>query len=310
MLSASLVLATLAAAGPAYATTFDAAHEPPVISNPGVQTALGGFLPESFTVVLSFTLTCPGLIEWNGPPPDSVPYTVAFSTPYGTTSLSMEDGCQGKWKPNQLIGELFPQSGDLLEGYPDIGAPPEEAIKPALSYTPPQSGPFLWQVIGPTGVVVAQGPEYGRIKTPGPREIDERGNLDGFINECIDGNHEVHSKENGNLYCVIEEPATTSYVAHHWPAPPQSITASTATRWVKAAVVRYLRSSPKHFTARDCKQRGTGRYRCLVAWRLGSRTYSGSVEVGNLNSATGAFRYALRVIETNHGRRRSLRTIY
>lgn len=314
VLSASLVVAAaLAAAGPAYATTFDAAHEPPEITNPGVQASEGGF-PESFTVTLSFTLTCPGLIEWQGPPPDSVPYTVAFSTPYGTTSLALANGCEGTWQENHALGlfgeaELNPQSGDLLEGYPDIGQPPVEALKPTLSYKPSQSGPFLWQVIGPTGVVVAQGPEYAKVKTPGPREIDERSNLDAFINECIDGNHELHSKENGNLYCVIEESATASYVSHHWPAPPQ-ITASTAPKWIRAAVLEFLHTNPKHFSATECKQRSLGRFRCLVAWRVGSRTYSGSVEVGNLNSATGAFRYALRVIETNHGRRRSLLTTY
>lgn len=266
-------------------------------------------------MTLSFTLTCPGLVEFLGPSGESVPYTVAFSTPQGTTSLSLENGCEGTWRKNDALGlfgeaELTPQSGDLLEGYPAIGQPPVEAIKPALSYKPSQSGPFLWQVIGPTGDVVAQGPEYGKVKTPGPREIDERSNLDAFINECIDGNHELHSKENGNLYCVIEEPATASYVAHHWPAPPQPITASTAPRWVKAAVVKYLRSSPKHFTAKDCKQRGTGRYRCLVTWHLGSRTYAGSVEVGGVSTSTGAFRYGLRVVEVNHGRRRTLSVGY
>jgi hypothetical protein len=313
ILSASLAAYALASAGPAYATTFDAAHEPPEITNPGVQATEGGF-PESFTVTLSFTLTCPGLVESGGPPGDSVPYTVAFSTPYGTTSLALADGCQGTWQENHAVGvvgdELNPKGGVLQTGFPELGQPAVEVLKPTLSYKPSQAGPFLWQVIAPTGSVVAQGPEYAKVKTPGPREISERSNLDAFINECIDGNHEVLSKEHGDLYCVIEEPAMASYRPHHWPAPPQPITASTAPKWIRAAVVRFLHSSPKHFSATGCKQRSLGRFRCLVAWRAGSRKYSGSVEVGNLNSATGAFRYALRVIETNHGRRRTVRTAY
>jgi len=57
------------------------------------------------------------------------------------------------------------------------------------------------------------------VTTTAYTEIDEKNNIDEFINVCIDGNHTLYSKDNGDLYCEVGGVTTESFVSG-WPAPP------------------------------------------------------------------------------------------
>jgi hypothetical protein len=85
------------------------------------------------------------------------------------------------------------------------------------------------------------------------------------------------------------------------PAAPKykALTLGTAGVWAEVAVENRLHYKPTHFRATHCRKRVTGRYRCNTAWRHGAYTFSGWVEVGQVNTQSGRFTYGLRVVRTD-----------
>jgi hypothetical protein len=215
------VIVALTAASSAYATTFDSAHEPPVIGNPGVttrtQSAGGPFA--SFQVTLALALICPA-----GQP---MAYTVTFEDATGSRSIPLQEPCNGEWPevPFSETGRDFDvsvQSGARV--IPEIkyeGSNPSALIG-YLDIRPARTTPFIYQVTGPSGVV-AQAPMTATV-TP-PEEINQNTEIDRFINTCIDGSHELKSKEGGNLYCEVG--GSVAYTPGGWPAPPVEAPAAT-----------------------------------------------------------------------------------
>jgi hypothetical protein len=196
-----------AMAGPAQATTFDSTHEPAPLSNPGVTTPTSSLgWPEPFEVALAIGLTCPA-----GQPGA---YTVTFADPTGSTSILLLDPCAGIWQnvtvePGKL--DFFTTSTNGYAGIPGAVA----GKSPSVGFTPVGATPFMYQVTGPSGII-AQGAMTATF-TP-PEEIDQNREIDRFINICIDGNHELRSKNGGDLYCEVG--GHINYAAGGWPTPP------------------------------------------------------------------------------------------
>jgi hypothetical protein len=298
----------LTMAGPAQATTFDSAHEPPVIGNPGVTTATSN---SSFSVTLALGLICPA-----GQP---IAYSVTFEDPTGSRSIPLLEPCTGTW---QSIGaalespwnfSVFGTRGYPSEpGIPGVTGSGSAGTNPSATFLETMATtPFLYQVTGPAGVV-AQGAMTATV-TP-PEEINENTEIDRFINTCIDGSHEVKSKEEGKLYCEVG--GSTSYTAGGWPAPApppappaveqpekpeplwKPLTLATAKSWVSFALAHNFHYDPKGLWVSRCGRKGTGRYRCNVSWRHGPNAFAGTTEVGKLDVYTGAYTYGLRVVRT------------
>ena len=266
----------------AFSGPWDSAHEPPTIANPGVTTGSGD-TEGSFQVTLSFGLTCPA-----GQP---MPFTVTFANPEGSVSVPLADPCLGTWQntPEAPAGFIiFADDGTVSPYY---------TASTSATLDPLETGPFLYQVTGPAGIV-AQGTLKATV-TP-PEQIDQRHEIDNFINTCIDGNHETHSKEGGDLYCEVG--GGTSIVRGHWPAPTpeyKALTRATTREWMLYAVTERFHYEPKRASVSDCKKLAAGRYRCTVSWQRGSSSFAGSVEVGNVNVFTGTFTYGLHIVSTN-----------
>jgi hypothetical protein len=153
-------------------------------------------------------------------------------------------------------------------------------------------------------------------------EIDQNSDIDNFINICIDGNHEIYSKNGGDLYCVLPGTTTTTFAAGGWPAPPppppppKTYTMAlynlrSYARWTVLDdfyASKDIRGMPAGLRVWNCKKlKQAGWFRCRLSWRRGIYTFAGGITMGAVNRKTGDFRSGGTVIRTNtktHARKR------
>ncbi len=294
MLSATI---SALAAGPARATIFDSASEPPAIENPGVatQTGAGSWLE----VELNSSIVCAG--------GKRVSYTVTITDPTGSISLSMRkpfspaEPCASPvyWLPASRLGEAL-----------DFSARGQDARDPKVWFAPDRTTPFLFQVTGPGGIVARRAMT---ATVTSAEKIWQFREPVTFADFCVDGSRELKS-QNGELFCTFG--SGVSY-APGWPpsAPPvrsaprpryAALATATAGRWAALAVQLNFRYRPGRFRASRCARSRAARFSCEVSWRHDAYAFAGTAEVGALNVYTGHFTYGLHVVRTDlrtHARR-------
>jgi hypothetical protein len=280
------------AVGPARATIFDSANEPPAIEDAGVltQSGQGSWLE----VVLTNSLVCQ-----TG---KRVSYAVTIADPTGSISLSMRkpfspaEPCENLtyWLPSSRQGEAL-----------DFSVRGQDSRDPAVWFTPDQTTPFLLQVTGPGGIVARRAMTVTLTQAEKIWQFREPVTFTDF---CLDGNRELKS-EDGELYCTFG--AGISYKAG-WPTPSPALhaaprprypalTRATAGKWAERAVrleFAYKRT-PRLFRATNCVSSAPGRFRCDVSWRRDTYMFAGTTEVGALNVYSGHYTYGLHVIRTD-----------
>lgn len=302
------LVVVVATTGPAmgFSGPWDSAHEPTTLSNPGVGVEQSG---RRFFVYLGYELTCP-----QGQP---VPYTVVFSDPTGSASVTVAEPCPGTWQPVSTSGEVAAfvnAQNRRRERAHEPGAPEKELTMASVTFSPLRSTPFVWEVVGALGVIARQ----AMTATVKPtHEIERNAEPDAFFNTCIDGPYEIFSKNGGELYCTA--PAETSYGAGGWPNPPEVVTpppkpkpepkpkpkarylslnAKSAPVWTNEAVFYGFGYNPKPLRA-HCKSQRAGTFLCDVAWRHKENAFSGFVEMRSVNIYNGHFSFRVNVIRTN-----------
>jgi hypothetical protein len=292
-----LLLAALASS--AQATTFDSVHEPPPIGSSGVTATTSGNPGgredprrfESFKVSIDVSLTCPA-----GEPRA---YTVVFADPTGSKSIPLLDPCAGTWRrlpdPNGLDFHT-----SLGQGEREFG------LNPSVAFVPDYDGrtPFLYQVVGPSGIIAQRAMT---VTAESAEQIDRRSRVDDYINICLDGRHEIYSKENGDLYCTSG--GSISWEAGGWPAskplprpkPKRApeyarLSETNAAFYAKDTVRRYFHYIPKGWRA-HCATVHPDLYLCKVSWRHGEDSFSGTVEMGEADATSYA--WGLRIVRSN-----------
>jgi hypothetical protein len=208
-MSRGLPLAILAAAGvlatapAASATSMTSATQPPVIEAAGVTAGILQKEPEDFTVQLAFGVICPA-----GKP---VSISVAFSDPNEEVVESMSNPCEGEWVAGPF--GVANQEGDF-QVWRFSGSPGPWGSQPELQFSPhwekPGTYPFLYQVIGPAGVI-AQAPLSVSLT---PMHLIYRSNPE-YPAKCAEPRRAARSTE-PEASCLVA--ATVTYYKG-WPPP-------------------------------------------------------------------------------------------
>jgi len=208
---AAAVVLTIAPA--AVATPMNSATQPPVIEAAGV-SASGMWKedPEDFKVKLAFGLICTA----GKPVPISVVFTVggANREPIEEVTRRLQAPC-GSWASSPTVSP--PGTGFEVEtfpGYPPIeaseaGSPAEVQLSPQWEVSPGEY-PFLYQVVGPSGVI-AQAPHTATVQ---PERRVEQGSPE-FQADCVEQGR-VRYAAGGGAYCILA--ASVKYYKG-WPAP-------------------------------------------------------------------------------------------
>jgi hypothetical protein len=221
---------TLGFAGVASATVppFTKGSEPPTITSPLVVFTPDNATVGIFDIQVGAGVTCPDT---------PTPYALTLSDPYGTVSIGITDPCVAVWgpitppiTPSEDV-TLNPINGVNIASILDVPgiSITEQQLGPAdaiFDITSGTSTPFLYQVSTPTGVI-AQAALTLRNETTPPDIVDEKNNIDQFINICIDGDYTIYSHDNGDLYCDTGSTDADAFVSG-WPVPPPTKPASTS----------------------------------------------------------------------------------
>ncbi len=214
---------------------------------------------------------------------------VPYSTPCDFVSEGAEVGAEQR--------DFFPfDLGKRLVGATEILETTDSLVG-----TEAKTIPILYEVAGPSGLL-AQG------AITATRHATREGTFvkDHDLTECEREHRDIRA-EHGELFCekfTSSEGGTYSF-SDGWPAPPSpkarfpALTIHTAGAWSKTAVEARFRYVPPGYRARHCHLRTQGRYRCLVYWRHGPYSFTGTAEVGEANIYTGQFNYGLRIVRTN-----------
>ena len=126
-----------------------------------------------------------------------------------------------------------------------------------------------------------------------PTEIDQNGNIDEFINVCIDGGYKIYSKNGGDLYCDVG--GGTTFAAGGWPAPPQppppKLTAKTARTTFLAQMPVGIHIPPREGEPCPAVEIFHGQSECYVEYRLAARWYliGGVVRIKNRKLVVSRF---------------------
>jgi hypothetical protein len=198
-MAAAVALATAPAASAASMTS---ATQPPVIEAAGVTAGISQEEPEDFMVALAFSVICPA-----GKP---MPVSVAFSDPDEEVAESMGKSCEGEWAAGPF--GVANEEGDF-QVWRFSGAPGPWGSQPELKFSPhwekPGTYPFLYQVIGPAGVI-AQAPLSVSIT---PMHLIYRSNPE-YPAKCVEPRRAARSTE-PKASCLVA--ATVTYYKG-WPA--------------------------------------------------------------------------------------------
>lgn len=221
----ALIVCGASAARAAPAQPFTSASQPATITSPLVVIASLSAYTGQFTVDIGQDVTCPDT---------PTPYTLTLSDPSGTASSTIADPCAATWgpitppvaKPDDFTINL--ENGyDLESAIADSGlsiteaqTAPAEAI---IAITSQATTPYLIQVSTPAGIV-AQLPMTLKVTTTPTTTIDQKTNIDQFINVCIDGGYTLYSHDGGDLYCETGGTPSDSF-EKGWPAPKPPILA-------------------------------------------------------------------------------------
>jgi hypothetical protein len=169
-----------------------------------------------FNIEVGNAVTCPDT---------PVAYVLTFSDPSGTAGITITDPCVAVWGP--ITPPVTPIEGftlDLINGV-DL-----TSIFAGSTATSPQDGPavadfditsgdtpFLYQVSTPAGVIAQAAMTLRNATTPA-NIINEKNNIDEFINICIDGDYPIYSHDDGDLYCDTGSSDADAFV-NGWPEP-------------------------------------------------------------------------------------------
>ena len=322
LLAATLTFALAAGATTATAQGFsgpwEAGHEPPPITNPGVTVGavslIAGNPPDELDITISPSLWCPNTTL--------IPLTVTVSDPSGKNSVTAALGegigkCQEspwEWTKGETASEvlLVGSAGTVWPIF--VGAIGAKNTNASVSWEPFLSAttPFFYEVSGPSGVI-AQAAMTVTVRDVGTEETSTKVH---DITACERKHLDIISGPGGEEYCWESGSSTkteTVFSQGGWPAPappkpePQpepaptypALTRATAGHWVKIAVEFHFLYVPTQFRATHCVKRAVGRYHCDVSWRHGSYTFAGTVEVGSLNTHTAKYTYGFRVVRTD-----------
>jgi hypothetical protein len=188
------------------------ATQPPVIEAAGVTAGVRKESPERFTIKLAFSLICSAH--------RFVPISVVVVV--GGTNLESKEQVTrrltepcGTWARSSTVSP--PGTGFEVEtfaGYPPLeerepGSPAEVQFSPQWEVSPGEY-PFLYQVLGPGGVI-AQAPHTVHV-------LPERRVVQGspeYQSECVERGRVRYTAE-GQGYCVLA--ATVKYY-QGWPSP-------------------------------------------------------------------------------------------
>jgi hypothetical protein len=283
---------------------WDAGHEPPTITNPGVAVTTSS---EGVVLSLSPSLWCPDRQHL-------VSLTVIVSEPGGsesTTAVSKTAECEAflgwEWQDGMtdLNVDVSGVPGSLSRLFGDSNA--KVTFKYLIPGEGPASKPLFYQLIGPSGVM-AQG-AWTEMDQPAGSEGTEHKNHN--ITECQRKHLDIISGPGGEQYCVEHgsyEKYNTTFAQGGWPAAPSqpkpkpkyvALTLRTAGIWSEQSAWEWSKSKPAHFRASHCKSRPKGRYRCNVSWAHGWYSFAGTAEVGDVNVYSGHWNYGLWVVRTN-----------
>jgi len=228
----AVLAGVLCFASSAHATSvqpYTSASAPATITSPLVTFTPYDPTEGIFAIAVGSGVTCPDT---------PVAYTLTFSDPSGTASIALTDPCVAIWGPiTPPVTSSEDFTVDLVDGV-DLtsifaGLPLTQAQDgPAIAdfdITNNATTPFLYQVSTPSGVV-AEAAMTRRIQTSDPNIVDQKTNIDQFINICIDGGYTLYSHNGGDLYCNTGGVDEDSFV-NGWPAPPPPVVAILAGPW-------------------------------------------------------------------------------